>query len=77
MVSEAFRLPLTAATRYCAVFGHPIRHSASPSMQNAALAELGFDWRYLALMSIRMQLREAIHGARTMNFANLNLTIAA
>ena len=33
------------ATRLCAVFGSPIRHSASPAMHNAAFAALGLDWR--------------------------------
>ncbi len=44
-------------------------------MQNAALAELGFDWRYLAFDVHPDRLREAIYGARTMNFVGLNLTV--
>ena len=28
-------IAISASTRLCAVFGHPIRHSASPAMQNA------------------------------------------
>ncbi|HZO85374.1 MAG TPA: shikimate dehydrogenase, partial [Verrucomicrobiae bacterium] len=39
---------MDASTRYCAVFGHPVRHSASPAMHNAAMAALGLNWRYLA-----------------------------
>ncbi len=31
------------------VLGFPVRHSRSPAMMNAAFAELGLDWRYLAL----------------------------
>jgi shikimate dehydrogenase len=66
---------LTAATRYCAVLGHPIRHSASPAMHNAALAALKLDWRYLAFEVHPDQLRAAIHGARAMKFIGINLTV--
>jgi len=67
--------PINAATRLCAVFGSPIRHSASPAMHNAAFAELGLNWRYLAFEVDPKNLRAAIEGARAMNFAGLNLTV--
>jgi len=47
-VDDLFQNPISAATRFCAVYGQPIRHSGSPAMHNAALAKLGLDWRYLA-----------------------------
>ena len=72
---ESFEQPLNAATRYCAVLGHPIRHSASPAMQNAALARLGLDWRYLAFEVHPDDLREVIQGAKRMKFIGLNLTV--
>ena len=31
------------------VLGHPVAHSRSPAMHNAAFAELGLDWRYVKL----------------------------
>jgi shikimate dehydrogenase len=74
-VSKAEKLPLNAATRYCAVLGHPIRHSASPAMQNAALAVLGLDWRYLAFEVHPDDLRSVIEGAKAMKFIGLNLTV--
>src|SRR6185436_9734936 len=40
-VSEPLNLRIDASTRYCAVFGFPIRHSASPAMQNAGIEALG------------------------------------
>jgi shikimate dehydrogenase len=43
-----FLTPIDASTRYCAVYGNPIRHSASPAMQNAGIFALGLNWRYLA-----------------------------
>lgn len=66
---------LSASTRYCAVLGHPIRHSASPAMQNAGIAALGLDWRYLAFEVVPERLEEAIEGARAMGFIGLNLTV--
>ncbi|HEY2330112.1 MAG TPA: shikimate dehydrogenase, partial [Verrucomicrobiae bacterium] len=67
--------PVNAATRLCAVFGSPIRHSASPAMHNAAFVALGLNWRYLAFEVDPKNLRAAIEGARAMNFAGLNLTV--
>jgi shikimate dehydrogenase len=66
---------VNASTRYCAVFGHPVRHSASPAMQNAGLAALGLNWRYLAFDVHPDHLRPAIEGARRMGFIGLNLTV--
>jgi shikimate dehydrogenase len=74
-VLEAFAQPLNGATRYCAVFGHPIRHSASPALQNAGLTALGLDWRYVAFEVHPDNLRDAIRGARAMKFIGLNLTV--
>jgi len=67
--------PIDASTRYCAVYGHPISHSASPAMQNAALVHLGLNWRYLAFDVDPSHLREAIIGAARMKFIGLNLTV--
>ncbi len=66
---------LDAKTRYCAVLGHPIQHSASPAMQNAGIADLGLNWRYLAFDVHPDHLRAAIDGAKSMKFIGLNLTV--
>jgi shikimate dehydrogenase len=76
-----FRVPqpnppaINAATRLCAVYGFPIRHSASPAMHNAAFAALSLNWRYLAFEVDPKNLRAAIDGAKAMQFAGLNLTV--
>ena len=72
---EDFSRPLSATTRYCAVYGHPVKHSASPAMQNAGIAALGLNWRYLAFDVAPEKLREAIAGAKAMKFIGLNLTV--
>lgn len=74
-MAEPFKQPIDARTAYCAVFGHPVRHSASPAMQNAGIAALGLNWRYLAFDVDPAELRAALSGARTMRFVGLNLTI--
>lgn len=74
-VSVPFSNCIDASTRYCAVFGHPVRHSASPVMQNAGIAVLGLNWRYLAFDVAPGDLRQAILGAGRMGFIGLNLTV--
>lgn len=66
---------INAATRVCAVFGSPIKHSASPAMHNAAFAALGLNWRYVACEVDPKNLLAAIQGAKAMNFAGINLTV--
>ena len=44
-------------------------------MQNAGLAALGLDWRYLAFDVPPENLRAAIAGAQAMKFVGLNLTV--
>jgi shikimate dehydrogenase len=74
-VSQSGPPAINAATRCCAVYGFPIRHSASPAMHNAAFAALGLNWRYLAFEVEPKNLSAAIEGAKAMNFAGLNLTV--
>lgn len=44
-------------------------------MQNAGIAALGLNWRYLAFEVHPDDLRDAIEGAKKMNFVGLNLTV--
>jgi len=67
--------PISASTGICAVLGHPIRHSASPAMQNAGIAALGLDWRYVAFETRPEDLAQAVEGARAMRYVGLNLTV--
>jgi shikimate dehydrogenase len=74
-VSGSLPQLIDASTRYCAVFGQPIKHSASPAMQNAGIAALGLNWRYLACEVNPAHLREALAGAKRMGFVGVNLTV--
>ena len=74
-MSDPVQPVINASTRLCAVYGFPIRHSASPAMHNAAFAKLGLNWRYLAFEVHPDNLRAAIAGAKAMQFSGLNLTV--
>ncbi|MDX1953484.1 MAG: shikimate dehydrogenase [Verrucomicrobiota bacterium] len=67
--------PLNASTRFCAVYGYPVKHSASPAMHNAALNHLRLNWRYAGFDVVPEHLGAAIAGAAAMNFIGLNLTV--
>jgi shikimate dehydrogenase len=41
-------LPITGTTKLLGVIGHPIAHTLSPTMHNAAIDALGLDYRYVA-----------------------------
>ena len=58
-----------------AVLGHPVEHSLSPAMQNAALEALDSKLRYAKIDCPPEQLAEAIDLARKAGFTGLNLTI--
>jgi shikimate dehydrogenase len=74
-VSAGVNAPIDASTRYCAVYGHPIRHSASPVMHNAGLSALQLNWRYLAFDVHPANLAAAVDGAKAMRYIGLNLTV--
>ena len=38
---------ITGKTKLLGVIGHPVEHSLSPVMHNAAIASLGLDYAYL------------------------------
>jgi shikimate dehydrogenase len=60
-------------TAQVALLGHPVSHSLSPRMQNAAFAELGLDWHYSAF-DVEDPLA-AVAALRTLGFAGANVTI--
>jgi len=74
-VLQPFPEQLKANLRYCAVYGYPIRHSASPAMQNAGMAALGLKWRYLAFEVRPEKLREALAEAKELKLIGVNLTV--
>jgi shikimate dehydrogenase len=65
---------LGASTRLVALLGHPVAHTLSPRMQNAAFAARGLDWAYVALDVRPELLRDAVHGLAAAGFVGANVT---
>ena len=57
-----------------ALIGHPVAQSLSPRMQNAAFAEVGLDWTYVAI-DVAEGPVEAVRALQTRGFAGANVTI--
>jgi len=61
-------------TELVALLGHPVSHSLSPRMQNAAFAARALDWVYVALDVEPERLEEAVRGLDALGFAGANVT---
>lgn len=62
------------ATRLVALVGHPVSHSLSPRMQNAAFAARALDWAYVALDVAPGDLETVVRGLAAAGFAGANVT---
>jgi shikimate dehydrogenase len=62
-----------AETRHVALLGHPVSHSLSPLMQNAAFAAAGLHWHYSAFDV--EDVVAAVRALRVLGFAGANVTI--
>jgi shikimate dehydrogenase len=59
----------------CGVLGHPVGHSRSPAIHNAAYAELGLDWHYVKLPVPPELLEETVRGLPASGYRGANVTI--
>ena len=66
---------ISGRTALYGVLGHPVAHSLSPAMHNAAFAALSMDAAYLALDVRPESLAEAVRGAHALGFQGLNVTV--
>jgi shikimate dehydrogenase len=66
---------ISGHTALYGVLGHPVAHSRSPQMQNAAFAHEGIDAVYVALPAAPAALAAAVAGAHALGFAGLNVTV--
>ena len=62
-------------TKVLGVIGHPVEHTSSPAMHNAAIAALGLDYVYVAWRVGPEDLGGAIAGMRALGIAGLNVTV--
>jgi shikimate dehydrogenase len=66
---------ITGKTKLLGVIGHPVEHSLSPLMHNAALAKLGLDYVYLPFPISPENLETAIAGFATIGVVGFSITI--
>lgn len=66
---------ISGATAILGVIGHPVAHSFSPAMHNAAIAALGVDYCYVAFHVLPERVGEALRGMRALGVRGLNVTI--
>ncbi|NKB68731.1 MAG: shikimate dehydrogenase [Candidatus Latescibacteria bacterium] len=66
---------ISGTTKILGVIGHPVEHTSSPAMHNAAIQALGLDYVYTAFHVEPQGLPRAIDGMRGLNIAGLNVTV--
>ena len=66
---------LDAHTQTCAIFGHPVGHSLSPAIHNAAFGALGLNCVYVAHDVKPAELPAAMSGIRALGYLGLSITI--
>ncbi len=66
---------ISGKTRVLGVIGHPVEHTSSPAMHNAAIAALGLDYVYTAFPVRPEELGRAIAGMRALQIRGLNVTV--
>jgi len=68
-------MKITGATEIYGIVGHPVEHSLSPLIQNAAFQGLGLDGCYLAFDVKPRDLKKAVQGLAALGVKGLNVTI--
>lgn len=67
--------PITGQTKIIGIFGHPITHTLSPAMHNAAFDALGLPYRYVPFDVHPDRLEGAVRGIVPLGILGLNITI--
>jgi shikimate dehydrogenase len=57
------------------LIGHPLEHSLSPAMHNAAFQQLGIDYEYVPFEVLPKDLEEALTGLRALHLKGFNVTV--
>ena len=65
---------IAGSTRLVALLGHPVAHSLSPRLQNAAFAARGLDLAYVAFDVPPARLEGAVRGLAALGFVGANVT---
>ncbi|WP_405270298.1 shikimate dehydrogenase [Methanobrevibacter sp.] len=68
-------MKIKGSTNIVGLIGHPVEHSFSPPMHNAAFDALGMDYAYVAFDVNPQDLHSAVDGAKSLNIKGFNVTI--
>nr|WP_200807260.1 shikimate dehydrogenase [Synechococcus sp. 7002] len=68
-------MKILGTTKLLGVIGDPVKHSFSPIMHNAAIAELGVDYVYLAFPVAAAALKAALDGFWAIDLQGFSITI--
>jgi shikimate dehydrogenase len=63
------------STRVAAIIGHPVAHSLSPALHNAAFTAAGLDWTYVAFDVEPGDAAAALAGMRALGIRGLSVTM--
>ncbi len=66
---------ITGSTLILCVIGHPIEHSMSPIMHNAAIRDLDLNYIYVSFNIVPKELSDAIKGIKALNIKGINVTL--
>jgi shikimate dehydrogenase len=66
---------ITGTTKLLGVIGHPVEHSLSPMMQNAAISQMGIDYVFVPLPIAPQNLQAALDGFAAIGVVGFNVTI--
>ncbi len=68
-------MSISGTTSVLGIIGHPVEHSLSPAMHNAALAALQLDYVYVPFPVVPDFLGQAVEGLRRLGVRGFNVTI--
>jgi shikimate dehydrogenase len=66
---------INGRTRIVGIFGDPIAHTRSPTMQNAAFQACNLPYVYVPYLVHPSELSKAVQGIRALNLAGINVTV--
>lgn len=66
---------ISGSTKITGIFGHPIGHTLSPAIQNAAFGHLGLDIMYAPFHVSPANLAAAVEAVRALEILGVNVTI--
>jgi shikimate dehydrogenase len=66
---------ISGKTRIYGIFGHPVEHTFSPGMHNAAFKKIGMDACYVPFSVPPEKLRDAVRAVMPLGLCGLNITV--